>query len=368
MSEATAILESRNLRVVRGGAELLNVPHIHLRKGERLSLIGPNGAGKTTLLQTLACLLFPFEGDLIFLGSKVGKDIPVLQYRRSIAMAFQEALLFDTTVFNNVAAGLKMRGMGREQIGTRVEEQLRVFGIEHLKDRSARTLSGGEAQRTSLARAFAVDPLILFLDEPFASLDPPTRDSLLSDLEDVLQRKKTTVVLATHDRQEALRFSSCVAVLKGGRICQSGLVDDVVNHPADEFVASFVGIETVLRGVVVVSNGSGFVADVMGRRIEAVGSVEDGEHVILCIRPESVTLTRGVTERTSARNQFHARIVRISRLGPYHKVEVDAGFPLSAYVTAHAVADLSLTEGTEVAASFKATAVQVIRALKPVKK
>jgi tungstate transport system ATP-binding protein len=359
--EEQALLEVRNLEVVRGGTRLLGVPAFQIQKGERLSLIGPNGAGKTTLLQALACLLFPFEGELLFRGLRVGKGISVLEYRRSIAMAFQEALLFDTTVFNNVASGLKMRGIGKEQIRMRVGEHLELFGIAHLKDRSARTLSGGEAQRTSLARAFAVDPVILFLDEPFASLDPPTRDSLLSDIEGILRRKNTTVVLATHDRQEALRFSSRVAVVRGGQICQTGPVDEVVNHPADEFIASFVGVETVLRGVVISFNGSGFVADVRGKRIEATGTVGDGEHVILCIRPENVTLTRTVTARTSARNQFTGRIVRISKLGPYNKVEVDAGFPLASYVTTHAVTELSLSEGSEVTASFKATAVQVIR-------
>ncbi len=137
-------------------------------------------------------------------------------------MVFQEPLLFDTTVFDNVATGLKIRKEKRSAIQERVEEQLERFGIAHLSHRSARTLSGGEAQRTSLARAFAVQPEILFLDEPFASLDPPSQESLIEDLEGILRQTQTTTIFATHDRLEALRLSDRIAVMNGGKILQVG--------------------------------------------------------------------------------------------------------------------------------------------------
>ncbi|MBP1721141.1 MAG: tungstate/molybdate transport system ATP-binding protein, partial [Deltaproteobacteria bacterium] len=158
MTIESAILEARNLRVIRGGSLLVNVPSLKIREGETLSLIGPNGAGKTTLLQALSYLMRPSAGEILFRGEKVGDSYAILAYRRKLAMVFQEPLLFDTTVFENVASGLKIRGLESGMIRQVVTEQLNRFGIGHLGDRSARTLSGGEAQRTSLARAFAIKP------------------------------------------------------------------------------------------------------------------------------------------------------------------------------------------------------------------
>jgi tungstate transport system ATP-binding protein len=239
---------------------------------------------------------------------------------------------------------------------------LERFGISHLSDRSARTLSGGEAQRTSLARAFALQPEILLLDEPFSSLDPPTRDSLIEDLEHILQETRTTAVFATHDRLEALRLSDRIAVMNQGKILQIGSPEEVMNHPVNEFVASFVGMETILTGKVIKQNGGTFITSVEGQEIEAVGDARLGENVVICIRPENVTLsTRSSQGGTSARNVFSGRILKITPLGLYQKVHLHCGFLLVAYVTNHSLEELSLTEGKQVRASFKATAVTVIR-------
>jgi tungstate transport system ATP-binding protein len=361
-NELGPILEARNLEVKRGGATILDVQSLSIENGEILSLIGPNGAGKTTLLQALAHLLKPFDGEILFRGQQVGSNHSLFQYRRKLAMVFQEPLLFDTTVFENIASGLKIRGMKRAEIQGIVMEQLDRFGIEHLKNRSARTLSGGEAQRTSLARAFAIEPEILFLDEPFASLDPPTRESLIDDLENILRQTRTTTLFATHDRQEALRLSDRIAVMDGGKILQVGSPEEVMNRPVDEFVASFVGVETILTGNVIKRDGGTFVASVSGKEVETVGEAQIGEEVVLGIRPEHVTLTaHSSREMTSARNLFPARIEKIVSLGPYQKVQLDCGFPLVAYVTHHSMENLSLREGKEVMASFKATAIHVMR-------
>jgi tungstate transport system ATP-binding protein len=356
------ILEATGLRVIRGGTLLLDIPALSIQRGETLSLIGPNGAGKTTLLQSLGQLLKSFEGRILFKGQAVDSGRSVFEYRRRIAMVFQEPLLFDTTVFANVASGLKLRGIRGAEIQKSVMEQLDRFGVAHLKDRSARTLSGGEAQRTSLARAFAIAPEVLFLDEPFASLDPPSREVLVEDLERVLGQTGTTTLFATHDRIEALRLSDRIAVMSNGKILQVGSPEDVMNHPVDEFVASFVGVETILSGKVSRRNGGTFIASVNGREIETVGDPPLGETVALCIRPENVMLSSNPTrEPTSARNVFSGTITRMTSLGLVQKVELDCGFPLVAYVTHHAVEELSLREGKEVAASFKATAIHVVR-------
>jgi tungstate transport system ATP-binding protein len=358
MGDSKPILEARGLEVIRGAAMILNIPSLFIHEGEILSLIGPNGAGKTTLLQTLSYLLKPFQGEIFFRRSKVQANHSVLQYRRRLAMVFQEPLLFDTTVFENIASGLKIRRIHSMEIQRRVMEQLERFGIGHLSSRSARTLSGGEAQRTSLARAFAIRPEILFLDEPFASLDPPTRDSLIEDLENILRKTKTTTIFATHDRSEALRLSDRMAVMNEGKIFQVGSPEEVMNHPIDEFV----GVETILSGRVIKKYSGTFLASVLDQEIEVVGNVPLGETVVLCIRPENVTLSTSIfKEATSARNLFIGKILKIVPLGLYQKVQLDCGFPLVAYVTNHSLEELSLTEGREVKASFKATAVTVVR-------
>ena len=364
MSEPVPVLQGKDLKVTRAGSLLLDVPTLSISAGETLALIGPNGAGKTTLLQCLGRLIKPFTGDLAFRGQRVGGEQPLFAYRRKIAMVFQEPLLFDTTVFANCASGLRIRSLPRATIKKIVMENLERFGISLLKDRSARTLSGGEAQRTSLARAFAIAPEVLFLDEPFAALDPPSREALIQDLEQVLKQTRTTTVFATHDRLEALRLSDRIAVMDRGRILQIGPPEEVMNKPADEFVAAFVGVETIIEGSVVNREGGSLIVRLAGSKktIEAVGEVQTGEQVALCIRPEDVLLSTQLTpEATSARNVFPGRIVRMVPLGLYYRVQLDCGFPLVAYVTNHAHDELALRVDATVKASFKATAIHVVR-------
>jgi len=361
-NDSLNILEINGIKVERAGALLVDVPSLQIERGELLSLIGPNGAGKTTLLLTLAGLMKPTTGEISFRGRMIGSDVSIFDYRRNLAVVFQEPLLFNTTVFKNVASGLTIRGMEKEQIRRIVKDSLERFGIDHLCERSARTLSGGEAQRTSLARAFAIRPEILFLDEPFAALDPPTREALIEDVQTVLQDTHTTTIFATHDRTEALRLSDRIGVMKDGKILQIGVPEEVMNHPINEFVANFVGVETILKGKVIRKDEGSFITLVSDHEIEAVGDVKLGESVVLCIRPEDVTLyTASRSKTTSARNIFHGRITKITPLGFFQRVQLDCGFPLVAYVTRHSLDDLSLSEGKNVDASFKATAIHVVR-------
>jgi tungstate transport system ATP-binding protein len=354
------LLNVEHLLVRRGGVTVLDISGLEVFQGQVLSLIGPNGAGKSTLMLTLAGLLKPARGSLFFRGERIADG--GFAYRRHIAMVFQEPLLFDTTVFENVAAGLKIRGMGRGEISRTVPEYLERFGIGHLVKRSARKLSGGEAQRTSLARAFVTRPEIVFLDEPFSALDPPTREALTGDLERILQETHTTAIASTHDQMEALRLADRIAVVNKGKIAQIGPVAEVMNRPADGFVASFVGVETVLAGRVIKVSDGVFTASIEGgREIEAVGLVCLGASVLCCIRPENITITTNSDHsRTSARNVYPGKIRKITPLGLFHRVHVDCGFDLVAYVTRQSIEDLSLEEGKEVTASFKATAVHVI--------
>ena len=359
VGDPNVLLKAENLIVRRGGATVLDIPALSVFQGQVLVLIGPNGAGKSTLLLTLAGLLKFGQGKILFRGAPIADG--GFDYRRHIAMVFQEPLLFDTTVFENVAAGLKIRGVVRSEIERIVPEYLERFGVGHLAKRSARKLSGGEAQRTSLARAFVTKPQIVFLDEPFSSLDPPTREALTDDLERILRETHTTAVASTHDQTEALRLGERLAVVNEGRIEQIGPAAEVMNRPVNEFVACFVGVETVLPGRVVHVSDGVFTAAVDGGEIEAVGHVRTGEEVLCCIRPEHVTLAVDAAfSKSSARNVFAGTIRKITPFGLFHRVHLECGFDLVAYVTRQSLEELGLEEGKSVTASFKATAVHVI--------
>jgi tungstate transport system ATP-binding protein len=362
MTGSAVFLEVSDLELHRGGARVLSIPSFSLREREVLSLIGPNGAGKSTLLLALARLLPATRGSFRCRGEEIVSDNAVFAYRRRLGMVFQEPLLFDGTVFSNVASGLKIRGMAEKEIRERVMTTLELFGMTQLAERSARKLSGGEAQRTSLARAFAIRPEVIFLDEPFIALDPPTRQTLMDDLERILRETGTAAVLATHDQLEALRLSSRMVVMNGGEMVQSGSAEEVISRPANEFVASFVGMENVLTATVVNSR-DGLVRLALGeRQIEIAGSAAPGDLAVFCIRPEHVTIdTVDPSGDTSARNVFPASISRVIPNGIFHKIHLDCGFRLVAYLTGQSIANLNLAEGKRVFASFKATAVHLIR-------
>ncbi len=362
MSSAPTVFEARNLQVVRSGALILNVPLLAVPEGEILVLIGPNGAGKSTLLQALAGLVKPSRGEIRFRGRSIGADIPLLEYRRKLAMVLQEPLLFDTTVDQNVASGLKIRGLKRKEIEPIVAGALDRFGINHLRGRSARTLSGGEARRVSIARALATDPEVLLLDEPFSALDPIIRETLMEDLERVLRETRITTIFVTHSRMEALRLATRLGVMKSGEILQTGAPGEVLRRPANAFVASLVGVETVFEGRVLRSGNETFIASIAGREIEAAGQGVPGETVSLCIRPENIFLSaQAPPNGPGGMNVLRGPINKIVPFGFYTKVQVDCGFPLTAYITNHDLADLSFTQGAPVFASFHAHDIHVMR-------
>jgi tungstate transport system ATP-binding protein len=362
VSHSEPVFEARDLQVIRGGSLILNIPSLVVSDGEILVLIGPNGAGKSTLLQAFSALLKPTHGEIFFRGRKIGLEIPLLQYRRSLAMVLQEPLLFDMTVFNNVASGLKIRGMKRDEVEPIVSKALERFGIVQLRDRSARTLSGGEARRVSIARAFATNPEVLLLDEPFSALDPIMRETLLEDLERVLRETRITTIFVTHDRMEALRLATRLGVMNAGEILQTGAPDLVMNHPVNEFVASLVGVENILMGKVVRRNKGTSLVSVSGKEIEAREDLALKEEVSLCIRPENVILSSmGSGGIAGTANTFPANVDRITPMGPYQKVQLNCGFPLVTYATGCSLSALCIKEGTTVLASFDTMAVHVIR-------
>jgi tungstate transport system ATP-binding protein len=233
------LVEIRDLLVRRGEHPALQLEHLAIANGEVLAVVGPNGAGKSTLLLTLARLLKPERGELRFSGQPASAESDMV-YRRRIALVMQDPLLFDTSVFDNVASGLRFRGIVKEEIRHKVPLWLERLGVRHLAKRRAGQLSGGEAQRVSLARALVLEPQLLLLDEPFSALDPPTRSRLLDDLGALLKETATTTVFVTHDLPEAAQLAGRMAVIIGNRLRQIGSPEVVFASPVDEDVAGFV--------------------------------------------------------------------------------------------------------------------------------
>jgi tungstate transport system ATP-binding protein len=358
MTTAATLLELRDVKVERGGAPVLDVPSFSLAESELVALVGPNGSGKSTLLLTLMGLLERARGDLLYRGRAMTSRRDLLECRRKITMVLQEPLLFDTTVRANVAAGLRLRDLPRAEVKRRADAALARLELLHLADRSARKLSGGEARRVSLARALAVEPEALFLDEPFSNLDAPTRQAMVADLERLIAGSRTAVILVSHDPTDAFRLATRFVVMHGGRIVQSDAPAEVMRRPANPFIASFVGMETLVEGVVARRREGGVVVTAAGAELAAAGDGAPGDRVLCGVRPEHV---RVLTERpVGAVNVFPAAVAAISSAGPFLKLRLDGAFPLVAYVSGERFAELGLKEQRELFATFEPVAVHLL--------
>ncbi len=354
---AGAVVTLTGVRVAYDGRTVLDVPALAVHEGETLAVIGPNGAGKSTLLRVLGAVEAPTAGEVRFRGARVTPR-DGLAVRRRMASVFQEPLLTDATVFDNVALGLAFRGVGRAAGAGRVARWLDRFGIAHLAARRSRTLSGGEAQRTALARALVLEPEVLLLDEPFSSLDQPTREGVIDDHGRVLRAERVTTVLITHDRDEAMALGDQVGVLMDGRMLQVGESAQVFRAPVSEEVARFVGVETIVDGRVADRAGPIALVEAAGRAIQVAQPVPPDERVRLCLRPEDVSLFPGDPKPGSPGdfNRLAGRVVRLVPAGAWIRVTVDCGFPLVALVSGRSAQEMALASGMAVTAHFKATA------------
>ena len=213
----SSLIEIRDLFVHRSGRRVLEIDRLDIEQGKVLALVGPNGVGKSTLLLVLARLLKPKRGEILFAG-KPFEQIKTLDYRRRVGLVMQETLMLNMSVAQNIALGLHFRNLPSKEINSRVAEWLERLKIQHLKDRSAASLSGGEAQRVALARAFVLQPQLLLLDEPFGGLDKDTRPALIHDLNSLLPAMRTTTIFSTHEEREVAALADEKMELSNGRI------------------------------------------------------------------------------------------------------------------------------------------------------
>ncbi len=343
--------------VVRAGERtLLDLPLLEVEEGEVLAVLGPTGAGKSTLLRIASRLDRPARGTIEWRGEGVPWPAP-LELRRRITMVFQSPLLFSGTTFDNVAYGLRVRGESGGALRSKVEAALRAFRIEHLARRRAATLSGGEAQRAALARAVVLEPELLLLDEPLASLDAPIRERLLAEIREIVRERRITCVHVTHEQSEAFAIADRIAILSDGRVLQVGEPEEVFYRPSNRAVAEFLRTGNLLEGEVVSREGGLALVRIADRVLRAVSNLEPGTRALACLRPEEVLLTRN---ESTAPNRLDATVTGVLDGGATLEVSLDCGFPLIALATRHAARESGLRVGARVVAAFAPEAVHLI--------
>ena len=332
--------------------------------GSILVLFGPSGAGKTTILRAIAGLLRPDHGRIVSDGHEwfdAAADRFVPPQERRVGYVAQDTALFPhLTVRANIEYGL--RAATPDARRQRAGELIQLVGARGFEHRFPRQLSGGQAQRIALARALAPSPAMLLLDEPFGALDAATRRELRTEVRAVLRDTRTSAILVTHDRLEALAMGDDLAVVIEGEVRQIGSVPQVFRRPADPAVARSLGVETVVPATVDGAS-DGLVNLRVGHvRLLAIAGPECavGAEVFACLRAEDVIVERDGSVQGSARNHLPGLIVGIEPEGAIERVTVDCGFTLVAAITRQSREELALVPGSPVTAAIKATAIHVV--------
>ncbi len=327
---------------------------LEFEDGKYFIILGPSGAGKTMLLELIAGIWLPDSGKIYMDDQDITMFPPE---KRGLGFVYQNYMLFPhRTVFENIAFGLKVRKVGKDEITTKVNKMMDLFRISHLADRYPRNISGGEQQRTALARALIIRPKVLLMDEPLSALDRRTRDELMIEFKGMHKKFDVTIIHVTHNFDEALMLADKIAVMREGQISQVGTSTQIFRHPADKFVADFVGAENIIEGTAIIGDQEMTIVDTGNISIYSAEQKEGNIH--LTIRPEDITISYQKVE-TSARNVLKGQIMQIIDTGALIKLTVDVGEPLVIFLTRQSFLDMELNIGKTVWTYFKATAVHI---------
>jgi molybdopterin-binding protein len=352
----TVAAELAGVTKAYGDKTVLENVSLEVQEGEILALLGPNGSGKTTILKILAFIESPTGGDVKLRGENVDFR-KVEQARLRSTLVFQRTVLFGTSVYNNVAYGLKVRKTPKKVIDEEVRNALRLVRLEGFEKRPARKLSGGEQQRVAIARALVLKTALLLLDEPTANLDPKNAGILEEVIARVNREMKTTIVVATHNMFQARTLPTRIALISDGRITEVGAPAEVFGKLSKN-LASFAAVNNTFRGNARITPEGTTLVDVgNGVQIEVTGQ-RKGE-VTVFVNPQDIILSRSALE-SSARNVFRGRIVEITDLGSLVKLKVDVGKLFVVQITKRSFDEMELNLDSEVFVVFKASSVQVV--------
>jgi len=299
-----------------GAVRAVDHVSVQIEKGELFFLLGPSGCGKTTLLRMIAGFYFPETGRILFDGKDLGATPP---HKRNTAMVFQNYALWPhMTVWENLEFGLEMRRVATEERRRRIERALEITQMSEYADRSPNQLSGGQQQRVALGRALALEPDVVLMDEPLSNLDAKLRLEMREQIKRIHERLNVTMVYVTHDQSEALSMADRMAVMRDGRIMQSGGPREIYNRPANRFVADFIGETNLLRGRIAETGAQTVVETGAGRLRSSAPreGMKAGDEVYCCIRPERL---RVLTGGETSPNTMTGEVVRTIYLGNHEQ-------------------------------------------------
>lgn len=349
------IIELEKIHKNYDDLQVLKDVNMKIKKGTSTALVGPTGSGKTVLLRLINLLEKPSSGTVYFEGIDANTSSNVrLKIRRQMGMVFQKPLAFKSSVYDNVAFGLKIRGDKRD-IKNRIKETLETIGLKGYENRNALKLSGGETQRLALARAMITDPKLLLLDEPTANLDPISTKKMEELILKINNESETTLILTTHNLSQGQKLSDRMVILNDGHILQSGTPDEIFRKPKNKFVADFVGIENVMNGDAV---GENDLVSIKTDSIQVFTVTEKRGNVNFSIRPDEITISK-LKIKTSARNVIQGKVQEIIDTGSLIKLIINAGELFTVFITRDSLIDLEINIGTPVWMYFKVSAVHV---------
>ena len=297
-----------------------------IREGEFFSLLGPSGCGKTTTLRMIAGFELPTEGEIYLHGQPVGQLPP---FKRNVNTVFQSYALFPhLTIEQNVAFGLEMKKVAKEEIKQRVQESLNMVRLPNVGQRKPNQLSGGQRQRVALARALINRPEVLLLDEPLGALDLKLRKAMQLELKELQQRLGITFVFVTHDQEEALVMSDRIGVLNEGHLLQVGTPREIYEQPANRFVADFIGETNFVNGRITHLHdklATVTIANELTMQAICTDPVETGQKVTITIRPEKIQIHTNGSQPPAQHTSFPGHIHHTVFLGTDTRFAVDIG-------------------------------------------
>ena len=301
-----ASLSLKNIcKVYPNGFEAVKDFNLEVEDQEFIIFVGPSGCGKSTTLRMIAGLEEISSGEF-YIDGKLMNDVEPKD--RDIAMVFQNYALYPhMTVFDNMAFGLKLRKVPKDEIKRKVEEAAKILDLEKLLDRKPKALSGGQRQRVAMGRAIVRNPKVFLMDEPLSNLDAKLRVQMRSEISALHHRLGATIIYVTHDQSEAMSISDKIIIMSKGKVEQIGTPREIYYHPKSRFVADFIGEANFLKAKVKSVNGEKAVIDVIGEEIEVnnYGEKAAGEEASLVLRPEAVVLSeKGLLEGTVTLSTF----------------------------------------------------------------
>ena len=307
-----SIIELRDITVEFDGERVLDRLSLSIGDGEFVTLLGASGCGKTTTLRVIAGFVKPTSGE-VFFGSKEVSAVP--PYKRPVNTIFQRYALFPNyNVFDNIAFGLKLKKVPKDQIAERVREMLRLVNLSGFENRSVTKLSGGQQQRVAIARALINEPKVLLLDEPLAALDLKLRKDMQNELRNIQKKLGITFIYVTHDQEEALSMSDTVVVMNEGKVQQIGKPTDIYNETQNAFVADFIGESNIIDGVML----DDYRVHFSGREFECLDrGFAKNEPVDVVIRPEDVDIV------PAGSGHLSGKITSVTFRGVHFEIIVD---------------------------------------------